>query len=645
MKKGKYLQIFNYLLEFSKLRSNPVRDIESSDAQYPDKVWLADVPQYDIFDCITFPTYNQDADYWLKVNKPKDEPQQPTFSKLSEILNDWIVKDSLTDEDGTPTLKEKIVQNGKTILSADQQELNKEFGKYLNEKWLNDLELYKQEIRAYEIQFAEYERKAKTYKHLFSIYNKAQQFGEEFELIFGVGLLYFKEDSNTPQICRHLLTSKAEISFEFSQRESFVKVSPSIDNEIQIETDAILDLFEQFDSADVIEAEKLVASFLKEKSISDNLFDPQIKDAIQIFADRIRPDGQSKEDLAKPKEVANKPTVYFAPALLLRKRNTRSFTALYEKIISEITISPDSIDIPSINDIIGVLQPEDDSDFSENGTSNSFSDETIYFPKKYNDEQIKIIEKARRNNKVLVQGPPGTGKSHTIANLICHLLANGKKVLVTAYTKRALEVLKNQLPKDFQNLTVNLLSGDSTSIQDLDSSVNAINDKLASITDLTRYAKEIEERETELSLVKGQNAHTKNEWLKVKEKSTRRQNINRNYTGTLSEIAEKIEKEFSAFSWYKDDFADINKIELVGDIENLITLTRKYQNIDCNVFNFIIPKKEKILSLSELREYRKIANDLLQKYTSKEEHILITSKNYEELRSQFVVNKRLVIVR
>lgn len=63
MKKERYLQIFNYLLEFSKLRSNPVRDIESSDTQYPDKIWFADIPQYDIFDCITFPNYNQDADY------------------------------------------------------------------------------------------------------------------------------------------------------------------------------------------------------------------------------------------------------------------------------------------------------------------------------------------------------------------------------------------------------------------------------------------------------------------------------------------------------------------------------------------------------------------------------------------------------
>jgi very-short-patch-repair endonuclease len=643
MKKDKYLQIFNYLLEFSKLRSNPIRDIENSDAQYPDKVWLADIPQYEIFDCITFPSYNEDADYWLKVTKPKDEPLKPTFRKLSETLNDWIVKGSLIDEDGTPSLKETIVKNGKTIALAEQQEVQLEFDKYINENWHNDLELYKQEIRAYQIQIAEYERKAKTYKRLFSIYNKVQQFGEEFELIFGVGLLYFKEDSNTPQICRHILTSKAEISFEFSQKESFVKVSQSIDNEIQIETDAILDLFEQFDSADVIEAEKLVASFLKEKNISDNLFDPQIEDAIQIFADRIRPDGKSREDLAKPKEVANKPTIYFAPALLLRKRNTRSFTALYEKIISDITNSPDSIDIPSINDIIGALQPEDVSDFPQNGT-NSFIDETIYFPKKYNDEQIEIIEKARRNNKVLVQGPPGTGKSHTIANLICHLLANGKKVLVTAYTKRALEVLKNQLPKDFQNLTVNLLSGDSNSIQDLDSSVNAINDKLASITDLTSYAKEIEEREAELSRVKGENAYTKNEWLKVKEKSSRKQNINRNYTGTLLEIAEKIENELSVFSWYKDDFADINKFELVVDIENFITQTRKYNSIDCKVFNFIIPQKEKLLSLSELREYRKIVNDLFQKYTSKEEHILIASNNYQELRSLLEELYKLFIV-
>ncbi|GCD77374.1 disulfide isomerase [Thermaurantimonas aggregans] len=634
MKKEKYLHLFNYLIEFSKLRSNPVRDIESSETQYPDKIWFADIPQYEIFDCITFPNYNQDADYWLKITKPKDEPIPPTFPKLSETLSEWIVKESLTDENGTPILRNSIIKNGKTISLADKPEIEAEFQSYLNNKWIDDLELYKKQLETYKVKLAEYEKQSKTYKHLFSIYNKAQRFGEEYELIVGVGLLHFQEDANSPLICRHILTSKAEITFEFSAKESFVKVSPSVENEIQIETDAILDLDKQFDSEVIIDAEKKVAEFLKEKNITDNPFDNQIKEAIQIFADRIRTDGQSKDDLAKSKEVAKKPTVYFAPALLLRKRNTRSFTALYEKIIENISTANDSIDIPSINDIIGYYQnPEELTIDSENESSDfgSLKDETIYFPKKYNDEQIEIIEKARRNNKVLVQGPPGTGKSHTIANLICHLLANGKKVLVTAYTKRALEVLKNQLPKDFQNLTVNLLSGDSSSIQDLEASVNAIIDQLSKITNLDNYKKEIEEKQKELSRIKEQKAKTKNEWLKVKEKTTRRQNINRIYEGTLLEIAVRIEKDLSAFTWFKDDITDLSKLDLLADIDNYYSLTRYYQSSDRNVFNYTIPQKEKLISLSELKEYRKIKNEL-EKYSSKDEHISITCTDYPELK-------------
>ncbi len=42
---------------------------------------------------------------------------------------------------------------------------------------------------------------------------------------------------------------------------------------------------------------------------------------------------------------------------------------------------------------------------------------------------------------MLVQGPPGTGKTHTIANLIGHLLAQGKSVLVTSEKPKALLVM------------------------------------------------------------------------------------------------------------------------------------------------------------------------------------------------------------
>src|SRR5260370_42121600 len=50
-------------------------------------------------------------------------------------------------------------------------------------------------------------------------------------------------------------------------------------------------------------------------------------------------------------------------------------------------------------------------------------DEHILLSKPANAEQLEIARRLERNNAVLVQGPPGTGKTHTIANLIGHLLA------------------------------------------------------------------------------------------------------------------------------------------------------------------------------------------------------------------------------
>jgi hypothetical protein len=82
MNKDKYLQIFNYLLEFSKLRSNPVRDIESSD-QYPERIWLADILQCEIFDCVTFSDYNQ------KISKPK-EPKLGFFQDYNQDADYWL---------------------------------------------------------------------------------------------------------------------------------------------------------------------------------------------------------------------------------------------------------------------------------------------------------------------------------------------------------------------------------------------------------------------------------------------------------------------------------------------------------------------------------------------------------------------------
>ncbi len=47
----------------------------------------------------------------------------------------------------------------------------------------------------------------------------------------------------------------------------------------------------------------------------------------------------------------------------------------------------------------------------------------------------------------MIQGPPGTGKSETIANILAHLAATGKKVLFVSQKTQALKVVKDKLKK------------------------------------------------------------------------------------------------------------------------------------------------------------------------------------------------------
>ncbi len=78
----------------------------------------------------------------------------------------------------------------------------------------------------------------------------------------------------------------------------------------------------------------------------------------------------------------------------------------------------------------------------------------------------------------VVQGPPGTGKSHTISNLISHLLAHGKRVLVTSEKEHALTVLRDKLPAEIRELAVSVLGADSKTIKQTETSLHGISSYL-----------------------------------------------------------------------------------------------------------------------------------------------------------------------
>jgi very-short-patch-repair endonuclease len=98
----------------------------------------------------------------------------------------------------------------------------------------------------------------------------------------------------------------------------------------------------------------------------------------------------------------------------------------------------------------------------------------LLLPLAANDEQEQIARKLATHSGVTVQGPPGTGKSHTIANLVSHLVAHGKRVLVTAHKDQALTVLREKIPAELRDLSLAVLGSSSAHITELQRSVQAI---------------------------------------------------------------------------------------------------------------------------------------------------------------------------
>ena len=142
---------------------------------------------------------------------------------------------------------------------------------------------------------------------------------------------------------------------------------------------------------------------------------------------------------AKDIRASAKPIVEYAPALILRKRSAKGLTETLKRIKEQIE---NGEDIPGEFADLAEIRPKDDREQPDGPEeANAAFDGEVFFPKPSNDEQRRIVDKIRAASGVLVQGPPGTGKSHTIANLICHLLATGQRTLITAKTPRALQVL------------------------------------------------------------------------------------------------------------------------------------------------------------------------------------------------------------
>lgn len=200
---------------------------------------------------------------------------------------------------------------------------------------------------------------------------------------------------------------------------------------------------------------------------------------------------------------SNRLLMYLRPTIIVRKRVDGTLKAV-EQIIENIE---ETDEIPAhLGDIVSGGQidiPDDDNGETIEEQLASVGGESIdvLLSKEANKEQLEIAKRIEHYNAVLVQGPPGTGKTHTIANIMGHFLAQGKSVLVTSHTKKALTVLKEKVAPSLRNLCVSVIDDSNV---DMEKSIDGITDYISKYTsnDLKRQMEsaDIERRQVIIDL-------------------------------------------------------------------------------------------------------------------------------------------------
>jgi very-short-patch-repair endonuclease len=96
----------------------------------------------------------------------------------------------------------------------------------------------------------------------------------------------------------------------------------------------------------------------------------------------------------------------------------------------------------------GTPYPNPDGDIRPEQLDDEFHPRNIFCPRSADSSQLAAVMAAAAGHDFVLEGPPGTGKSQTIANIIAHCLAHGKRVLFVAEKRAALDVVYRRLREE-----------------------------------------------------------------------------------------------------------------------------------------------------------------------------------------------------
>lgn len=309
---------------------------------------------------------------------------------------------------------------------------------------------------------------------------EAEETAKPQELVWGIGVASWKLPTETGSLNYEypLLTQAMEIAMD--AQTMAIEIRPR-DVEPRLEMDAMV-------AASVIgaaEVETTAKNILSREGAAElSPFDPaSYAHVLKLVASNLDAKGVYREVLA-PGESWPAPgphlVVTDAWVMLARPRQNNFLLEDLKRLkakVQQIAVLPGgplSLVTPPSDEVVAVEPIHFRGLSTSGGGAGGGKVEELYFPLPSNEEQITIVERLERAPGVTVQGPPGTGKTHTIANVICHYLATGRRVLVTSRGEAALQVLQDKLPVEVRPLTVALLSSDRDGTRQFQASVEAI---------------------------------------------------------------------------------------------------------------------------------------------------------------------------
>ena len=262
-----------------------------------------------------------------------------------------------------------------------------------------------------------------------------------------------------------------------------------------------VDWYAATDNAGLAEVEKTTKEFFRKATTTFSPFDrgtfePLLRSAVTYLDPQgsYWPETAAPEDRTLPK-ADGKLKVTDTWVLFARPRTNSILLQDLENLKEEVEAKEDASDLPvavaalvtepaTVNVVIELPTFRGVSASYPGGAAESAGGakpKDLYFPKPFNDEQVRIVQLLEVSEGVAVQGPPGTGKTHTIANIICHYLATGRRVLVTSMKDPALAVLQDQLPPEIRPLAISLLTSEQDGMKQFEHAIHKIASEVQSL--------------------------------------------------------------------------------------------------------------------------------------------------------------------